>query len=99
MKSLLCSAVQAVWGFLMRGPIQPTRPVNSKTQMCHLLSYLLHVIKHGEDADQHLHRDSLSNVHYQLYVGIVVIVGSPGYRNIMVSHFYVFCQENKDKHL
>lgn len=38
----------------------------------------------------YLYWASFCNVHYELNVGIVVIVGATRYRHIMVCHFYVF---------
>lgn len=38
----------------------------------------------------YLHWDSFSNVYYQLYVGIVVIVSATGHRYIVVGHFNIF---------
>lgn len=48
-----------------------------------------------EERDSYLHWDSFGNVHYQLYVGIVVIVGATGHGNVMICHFYVFCKEQQ----
>lgn len=45
----------------------------------------------------YLHWDSFRNVHYQLNVGIVVIVWPTGYRHIMVCHFNVFYRGKKGK--
>lgn len=42
------------------------------------------------NTETYLHWDSFCNVHYQLYVGVVVIVGPTRYRHIMVCHFNVF---------
>lgn len=45
----------------------------------------------GESGDggapSDLYRDPLGDVHYQLYVGIVVVVGAAGYGYIVVRHF------------
>lgn len=43
----------------------------------------------------YLHWDSFCDVHYQLNVGIVVIIGATRYRHIMVCHFNVFYRGTK----
>lgn len=43
--------------------------------------------------NHHLHRDSLGNVYDELHVGIVVVIGPPWDRNVLICHLDVFCSE------
>lgn len=80
-----------VWGSQRNGPIRPKQP--EKTREMANERGLTPARAEGGSELKHLHRDPLGDVHDQLDIGIVVVVGSPTDRYVVVCHFDVFCRQ------